>query len=230
MEIIGPKGTLTGDDIKTEQGYLLLSYLLLNHDRTVPFDQLMDVVHHLGDSDSPYKFLNNVVYRIRRPLSIIGLEKLIIGKNGTFVVNPELRIHTDFDRFEENCRRLKYETNPEMKLVLYRNAMELYKGRLLPRIRELWHTQLDSFYQSMYLCATKWYAQLKFSEKEYLAVQKVATDALRYDNEDSELNLYAILAVGLQGNTALARKYFDEAKRHLSEEHRMVLREHLGLV
>ena len=48
MEIIGPKGTLTGDDIKTEQGYLLLSYLLLNHDRTVPFDQLMDVVHHLG--------------------------------------------------------------------------------------------------------------------------------------------------------------------------------------
>ena len=230
MEIIGPKGTLTGDDIKTEQGYLLLSYLLLNHDRTVPFDQLMDVVHHLGDSDSPYKFLNNVVYRIRRPLSIIGLEKLIIGKNGTFVVNPELRIHTDFDRFEENCRRLKYETNPEMKLVLYRNAMELYKGRLLPRIRELWHTQLDSFYQSMYLCATKWYAQLKFSEKEYLAVQKVATDALRYDNEDSELNLYAILAVGLQGNTALAKKYFDEAKRHLSEEHRMVLREHLGLV
>ena len=59
--------------------------------------------------------------------------------------------------------------------------------------------------------------------------QKVATDALRYDNEDSELNLYAILAVGLQGNTALVRKYFDEAKRHLSEEHRMVLREHLGL-
>ena len=107
---------------------------------------------------------------------------------------------------------------------------ELYKGRLLPRIHELWHTQLDSFYQSMYLCATKWYAQLKFNEKEYLAVQKVATDALRYDNEDSELNLYAILAVGLQGNTALAKKYFDEAKRHLSEEHRMVLREHLGLV
>lgn len=36
---------------------------------------------------------------------------------------------------------------------------------------------------------------MKFSEKAYLAVQKVATDALRYDNEDSKLNFYAILAM-----------------------------------
>ena len=230
MEIIGPKGTLTGDDIKTEQGYLLLAYLLLNHKRTVPLDQLTKVIHHFGDTDNPYKFLNNIVYRIRRPLSIIGLEKLIIGKNGTFVVNPELKIHTDFDRFEENCRRLKYESDPDMKLALYRNAMELYKGRLLPRVQELWHAQLDSFYQSMYLCATKWYIHLKFSENEYLAVQKVATDALRYDNEDSELNFYAILAMGLQGNMALARKCFGAAKKYLSEEHRIVLSERLSLL
>ena len=31
MEIIGPKGTLTGEDIKADQCYLLLAYLILNH-------------------------------------------------------------------------------------------------------------------------------------------------------------------------------------------------------
>ena len=151
MEIIGPKGTITGDDIKTEQGYLLLAYLILNHKRIVPLDDLMAVVHHLADSDSPYKFLNNIVYRIRRPLSIIGLEKLIIGKNGTFIVNPAMKIHTDFDRFEEKYYRLLHETNPTKQLIIYQSAIGLYKGRLLPRIHELWFSQLDTLYHSMYL-------------------------------------------------------------------------------
>jgi len=31
MEIISPKGTLTGEDIKADQCYLLLAYLILNH-------------------------------------------------------------------------------------------------------------------------------------------------------------------------------------------------------
>ena len=59
---------VTADMKELKPSYLLLSYLLLNHDRTVPFDRLMDVVHHLGASDSPYTFLNNAVYLIRRPL------------------------------------------------------------------------------------------------------------------------------------------------------------------
>ena len=229
MEIVCSKGTITGDDIKTEQGYLLLAYLLLNRKRIVPLDDLMEVVHHLADSDSPYKLLSNIVYRIRRPLSIVGLDKLIIGKNGTFIVNPNLEIHTDFDRFADNWERLKYEKNPETQLTLYQSAMKLYKGRLLPRIHELWFSQLDMLYHSMYLDMIKWYARLKFEEKEYLVVQKTATDALRYNNDDSELNLYAILAIGLQGNSTLAKKYYDEAKQYICEKHREVLQEKLGL-
>mgnify|MGYP001466504451 CR=1 FL=1 len=51
-----------------------------------------------------------------------------------------------------------------------------------------------------------------------------------YDNEDSELNFYAILAMGLQGNMALARKCFGAAKKYLSNEHRNVLSSRLSLL
>lgn len=72
LEIIGPNGKLTGDDIKTDQGFLLLAYLILNRRRTLGVDELSRVIHHFGDSDVPYKVLSNIVYRIRRPLAIIG--------------------------------------------------------------------------------------------------------------------------------------------------------------
>ena len=173
LEIIGPNGKLTGDDIKTDQGFLLLAYLILNRKRTSSVDELSRVIHHFGDSDAPYKVLSNIVYRIRRPLAIIGLDKLIIGKNGTFVINPAYHIHTDFDRFEENCRKLERTSDPDLRRALYRKAVELYKGHLLPRIEhEIWHMQQDMYYQSLYLAITKGYARYKLERKEYI-------DALR---------------------------------------------------
>ena len=173
LEIIGPNGKLTGDDIKTDQGFLLLAYLILNRRRTSSVDELSHVIHHFGDSDTPYKVLSNIVYRICRPLAIIGLDKLSIGKNGTFVINPAYHIHTDFDRFEENCRKLERTSDPDLRRALYRKAVELYKGHLLPRIEhEFWHMQLDMYYQSLYLAITKGYARYKLERKEYI-------DALR---------------------------------------------------
>lgn len=106
MEIISSKGTLTGEDIKADQCYLLLAYLILNHKKNSTVDTLAEIICPYDELDSPYKVVNNIVYRLRRTLSVIGLDKLVIGKNGTFQINPNFNIHTDFDRFEDACIRL----------------------------------------------------------------------------------------------------------------------------
>ena len=103
MEIISSKGTLTGEDIKADQCYLLLAYLILNHKKNFTVDTLAEIICPYDELDSPYKVVNNIVYRLRRTLSVIGLDKLVIGKNGTFQINPNFNIHTDFDRFEDAC-------------------------------------------------------------------------------------------------------------------------------
>ena len=103
MEIISSKGTLTGEDIKADQCYLLLAYLILNHKKNSTVDTLAEIICPYDELDSPYKVVNNIVYRLRRTLSVIGLDKLVIGKNGTFQINPNFNIHTDFDRFEDAC-------------------------------------------------------------------------------------------------------------------------------
>ena len=92
MEIISSKGTLTGEDIKADQCYLLLAYLILNHKKNFSVDTLAEIICPYDELDSPYKIVNNIVYRLRRTLSVIGLDKLVIGKNGTFQINPNFNI------------------------------------------------------------------------------------------------------------------------------------------
>ncbi len=130
MEIISSKGTLTGEDIKADQCYLLLAYLILNHKKNFSVDTLAEIICPYDELDSPYKVVNNIVYRLRRTLSVIGLDKLVIGKNGTFQINPNFNIHTDFDRFEDACIQLKTEENPDMRHSLYHSAVDMYKGQL----------------------------------------------------------------------------------------------------
>lgn len=105
LEITNHKGTLSDDDIKSDQCYDFLCFLLLNHKRRFPIDRLYDIVRpaDVNMDASPYTVVKNVVYRIRKTLSIIDLEELIIGKSGTFVINPEMNINADFDRMEDAC-------------------------------------------------------------------------------------------------------------------------------
>ena len=135
MEIISSKGTLTGEDIKADQCYLLLAYLILNHKKNFTVDTLAEIICPYDELDSPYKVVNNIVYRLRRTLSVIGLDKLVIGKNGTFQINPNFNIHTDFDRFEDACIQLKTEENPDMRHSLYHSAVDMYKGQLYYKLK-----------------------------------------------------------------------------------------------
>ena len=50
MEIIGSKGTLTGEDIKADQCYLLLAYLILNHKKNFSIDTLARSSAHTMNS------------------------------------------------------------------------------------------------------------------------------------------------------------------------------------
>ena len=229
LEIIGPNGKLVGDDIKTDQGFLLLAYLILNRRHTASVDELSRIIHHFGDSDAPYKVLSNIVYRIRRPLAIIGLDKLIVGKSGTFVINPAYHIHTDFDRFEGNCRQLERTSDPDLRRALYRKAVELYKGHLLPRIEhELWHMQLDMYYQSLYLAITKGYARYKLERKEYIDALREIKNAMQIAPGDGELSMLSVLAAGYHGGRALARRYYEAAKKYLDSSQIAQIHAQLG--
>ena len=96
-------------------------------------------------------------------------------------------------------------------------------------VRTEWLMQLSMYYQSLYLQITKGYVRLKMECKDYILAQKTAIDALRFDPKDSELNMYAILAMGFQGNLSMAQTYYTAAKPYLALEHAEVIKKYLNI-
>ena len=105
-----------------------------------------------------------------------------------------------------------------------------HNREILPRCEhELWLMQLSMYYQSLYLQITKGYVRLKMECKDYILAQKTAIDALRFDPKDSELNMYAILTMGFQGNLSMAQTYYTAAKPYLALEHAEVIKKYLNV-
>ena len=152
---------------------------------------------------------------LRKDLSIATGTMTKLRKNEEVALSVLLRI------------QLKTEENPDMRHSLYHSAVDIYKGQLLPRCEhELWLMQLFMYYQSLYLQITKGYVRLKMECKDYILAQKTAIDALRFDPKDSELNMYAILAMGFQGNLSMAQTYYTAAKPYLALEHAEVIKKY----
>ena len=80
-----------------------------------------------------------------------------------------------------------------------------------------------------YLQITKGYVRVKMECKDYILAQKTAIDALRFDPKDSELNMYAILTMGFQGNLSMAQTYYTAAKPYLALEHAEVIKKYLNI-
>ena len=76
---------------------------------------------------------------------------------------------------------------------------------------------------------TKGYVRVKMECKDYILAQKTAIDALRFDPKDSELNMYAILTMGFQGNLSMAQTYYTAAKPYLALEHAEVIKKYLNV-
>ena len=76
---------------------------------------------------------------------------------------------------------------------------------------------------------TKGYVRVKMECKDYILAQKTAIDALRFDPKDSELNMYAILTMGFQGNLSMAQTYYTAAKPYLALEHAEVIKKYLHI-
>lgn len=210
LEITNHKGTLSDDDIKSDQCYDFLCFLLLNHKRRFPIDRLYEIVRPADVSmdASPYTVVKNVVYRIRKTLSIIDLEELIVSKSGTFVINPNMNINADFDRMEDACQRLAETTDSEMMSSHYKAITEIFRGSLLPRASDqLWLVPIATYYQSLYLRVLKGYILRKLSIADPLRAQRAVKEGLSIEPNDSDLHLMMAYFLARHGNLGAAQNY-----------------------
>ncbi|MEG0683855.1 MAG: BTAD domain-containing putative transcriptional regulator, partial [Coprobacillus sp.] len=182
------------EDIKSEKLIKLLTYLVYYYDRSIPSNELIDLIWYFEEIDNPIGALKNLVYRLRNIIKkTFGIDDLITTGKSCYSINQEYRLIIDAHLFEEYNREVI--ENMKSKEV-YKKLIETYKGRFLTEIDED-HRALSrsAYFHSVYISRVEEYTYILEHEHIYDEMEKVARKAITIDNLDE--NLYTILIKSL---------------------------------
>lgn len=217
LTICGAHGTLLGDQITADQCYQLLVYLLLHRKRIRPLRELADVLWPEAAVADPYRDIKNVVYRLKRFLVDVGLEDLVIGSSGSFIINPKYIIFVDFERFEKAYVEFQTDSSLAVKATAFELASNLYKGSLLPRIEHLhWVMPRVSYYQGLYLQLLKTIIQCEINEGLYSSAQRHAITGLEIEPYDVDFKVASVVCMYAMNNRSLADNYYRNIEGELT--------------
>lgn len=225
LEIKGANGILSEDQITGDQCYQLLVYLLLHRKRVRPLRELADILWPEAVIADPYKDIKNVVYRLKRFLVVAGLEDLIIGSSGSFIINPKYVIHADFERFEETHAKFFSDPSLEVKAVTFKTARSLYKGPMLPRVDHLhWMMPRVSYYQGLYLQILKALIQYEIAEGMYPSAQRHTMNGLEIEPYDVDFKVASVICMYAMNNRSLADSYYLKIEADLTDVQREMIK------
>lgn len=104
---------------------------------------------------------------------------------------------------------------------LYEQVLVLYQGSLLPRQDHYhWVMAKAVAYQNQYLGILNDYLELLYKERQFVEVQKIASDSLSIDVYASAMHFHLIRALLATGSKSLAKVYFRQSDKFLTDEHR----------
>jgi DNA-binding SARP family transcriptional activator len=198
----------------------LLIYLLLYRDKTVTTDDMTEAIWPDGEIDNPAGALKNLVYRLRKILSgHFGKQEYVLTSRGSYQWNPAVEVVLDIEQFEKLLSSAKLEGTPGQAAVWYEKAIDLYQGEFMPGLTELhWIFTLQTYYHSLYLSCVKGLASVYSGMELYEDLDRLSTDALRFESMDEELYCYQIEARMRSGKISLAMESYQKAQSIMEQE------------
>ena len=140
--------TLTDDINRSLKLWSVLAYLILHRDRPVPQTEFIETFWPDDNSSNPVNALKTLLYRIRSMLEpLFGELQPILAQRGAYLWNPAVGCDLDTDRFEALCAQASDESlSSESRMDLYRSALSLYQGDLLPKLDLLENVEVPLMY------------------------------------------------------------------------------------
>lgn len=190
---------------QSRKPWLLLEYLIYNHDRMISSSELIQVLWNDGELTNPVNALKTLVLRSRKLLEPLGLppQSLLSQKRGTYGWCPETDFFLDTDEFQKLLDASKEAgISDEQRLELLMDALDLYLGDFLPKSSwDAWVIPICSEYHAQYLDAARTAISLLTKKEDWKALTELCSHAVTVDayNEDFHAQLiYSLFRTGRQ--------------------------------
>lgn len=194
---------------------LFLEYLILKKDRSVPHQELLDMLWADKDSRNPATALRTLLHRYRSLVAQSGIPELaesIVTTRGSYQWNPDLDCEIDVFEFERLCQEARnLELSGRERIERYMQLINIYTGPLLTNSAdEMWVVPKSVYYHDLFLESMFTLIELLKEEEEYNIIIQVCRKAMDIDLFDERLHLELMLALVKTGKKreVLSQYYF----------------------
>ncbi len=223
IELLGGVKAISGDrevsHFETRQATSLLAFLACHRDRPHPREVLAEMLWPDEDVDATRDRLRQALSALRRALEPAGVDPgSVLQTDRSQVTLADGSVSTDVDQFIGRAKGAEREAEPERRLSLLREAIELYRGELMPGHYDSWLIAergrlSEMFYDCLWHAAELSGKANDLQEAQRYARRAVAQDPLREEAHACLIRLYAA-----NGRAADALRQYREMERALREE------------
>lgn len=182
---------------KINKPWQVFCFLVLNRQTPVSAARLISVLWPDESLADPANVLKNTVYALRREFKAAKStkESPILFENGGYMCNPNIEYVVDVESFERISRHAAGAEGDE-KLNLLGQAVEMYRGELLPQIEsEVWVMPLALYYRQLYNDDVAGLCEGLEDQGRYNELLAAATAANRIDPLEESHYLYMFRAL-----------------------------------
>ncbi|MCB0633398.1 MAG: BTAD domain-containing putative transcriptional regulator [Saprospiraceae bacterium] len=210
-------------DMKGKKNASVLAYLLLHHHRSVHRDVLTDRFWSEVGSSSAKNSLNVAIHNIRKILArVLKDQEVILYKNGSYCINPQLEIITDVEKFTyywKKGRDLEASQGLHHALHAYNRAIGFYQEEFLENLRyEDWCESERANLREIYLFILNRLSAYFLEQENYYACINVCKKMLSTDECLEEAHRKLMKCYYSLGLMDMASKQYFKCKKVLAEE------------
>jgi DNA-binding SARP family transcriptional activator/tetratricopeptide (TPR) repeat protein len=195
------------------QGRLLLAFLVLNRQRPLRRDELIEAIWgHGGGAPPSDGALAPVLSRLRRALAPAAID----GRDGVMLRLPE-PAWIDVETAHESLARARESDAPEQRLALAQETARLVEPGLLPGLEAPWLDEQRGSLEDLRIEALELAAHAARTVDPALA-EKLARSVVAVARFRESAWVALIAALRARGNVAEALQAYDEVRRLLRDE------------
>lgn len=195
----------------------VFKYLLSNRDQSFYPEDILDSIWPDKDYSDPATAMRAQMFRLRQALKVDdltpSLSTNLVFSQGCYRWENRIDCWIDADQFEEYCEQAGSLKNkdPDQAILLYRKAINLYKGKYLPESSySEWIEPIRTYYHDLFLNAVFTLTDLLKRNKAFSDIIQICEQAATIDYFDERIHIRMLEALIADGQTSRARVHYNE--------------------
>lgn len=196
----------------------VLVFLLLQKRRPIPSSLICENLWKDSESE-PSNKLKNIVYRFRKDYKeLFPGEGLIVTRDGGYCLNPEYKIISDMDEFDNCIHSSERFLDKGARIRFLKKALHIYNGKIFPPdCADAWIEAKSVHYESLFRKAVNKLVPLLEQKSEYEDMVEITNHALRVSGPNEQLYLWHILSLNRVMAYEQAQQQYQKAKGELAD-------------